>query len=117
MKADITVRNNTESGTYDALLGERVVGMIVYERRDSRVIFGYTIVEPEFRRRGVGTALVRGALDDLLANGLSLTSYCSFATGFIAQNPSYARVLDAKQPGRPLPSPRPADQHERPGGS
>lgn len=100
---DITVRDNTESGSYDAMLGERVVGMIVYERRDSRVIFRYTIVEPEFRQRGVGTALVRGALDDLRANGMSLTNYCGFVSEFITSNPSYAGLLDAHQPGHSVP--------------
>lgn len=99
----ITVRNNTESGSYDAVLGERVVGMIVYERRENRVIFRYTIVEPEFRRRGVATALVRGALDDLRANGMSLTNYCSFVSDFIAGNPGYAGLLNAGQPGHPVP--------------
>jgi uncharacterized protein len=102
MNTDITVRNNTESGSYDAMLGERVVGMIVYERRGSRMIFRYTIVEPEFRRHGVGTTLVRAALDDLLANGMALTNYCGFTADFITGNPSYAGLLDADQPGRPL---------------
>jgi uncharacterized protein len=99
---DIMVRNNTESGSYDAVLGERVVGMIVYEHRDNRVIFSHTIVEPEFREHGVGTALVRGALDDLRANGMSLTNYCGFVSDFIADNPSYASLLDAHQPGHPV---------------
>jgi uncharacterized protein len=100
MDAQITVRNDPQSGRYQALLGDRVVGVIVYERQGSRVIFRHTIVEPEFRGRGVASALVRAALDDLAANGSSLTSYCSFVTGFIAANPGYARLLDPAGPGR-----------------
>jgi hypothetical protein len=42
MNAGITVRGNTESRSYDAILGGCVVGMIVYERRDSRTIFRHT---------------------------------------------------------------------------
>lgn len=100
MSADITVRDNAESGRYEAVLGERVVGVIVYERRDGRMIIRHTIVGPGFRGRGVATDLVRETLDDLLANGVSLTNYCSFVTGFIADNPGYARLLDARQPGQ-----------------
>lgn len=104
MDIEITVRNDPESGRYDAVLGDRVVGVIIYERQGSRAIFRHTTVEPEFRRHGVGGALVRAALDDLAANGMSLTNYCSFVTDFIAGNPGYAGLLDPAQPGR---SPRP----------
>lgn len=103
MDEDITVRHNTESETYDAMLGDRAVGTIVYERRGNRAIFRYTVVEPEFRERGVGTILIRAALDDVAASGLTLTSYCSFITQFIADNSSYAHLLDPEHPGHPLP--------------
>jgi predicted GNAT family acetyltransferase len=103
MDADVTVRHNTESSTYDAMLGDRVVGTVVYERRGSRAIFRYTVVEPEFRERGVGSILIQAALDDVAASGLTLTSYCSFITEFIADNPGYARLVDPEHPGHPLP--------------
>jgi hypothetical protein len=97
--AGITVRNDAGSGRYEAVLGGRVVGRVVYERRDGRVIIRHTIVDPAFQGRGVATDLVREVLDDLAANGWSLTNYCSFVTEFIAGNPGYARLIDARQPG------------------
>jgi len=103
MSADVTVRHNTESETYDAMLGDRVVGTIVYERRGSRVIIRYTVVEPEFRDAGVGTTLIRAALDDVATSGLTLTSYCSFVTQFIEDHPDYAGLVDPEHPGHPLP--------------
>jgi predicted GNAT family acetyltransferase len=108
MRTGITVRNNAESGSYDALLAGRVVGVIIYERQGSRAIFRHTIVDPKFRGHGVGADLVRGALDDLVAKGLSLTNYCSFVTDFMASNPGYADVLDPIQPAaRAVPAPPP----------
>jgi hypothetical protein len=103
MDTDVTVRHNTEASTYDAVLGDRVVGTVVYERRGSRAIFRYTVVEPEFREAGVGSTLIRAALDDVAASGLTLTSYCSFVTEFIADHPGYAHLLDPEHPGHPLP--------------
>jgi uncharacterized protein len=103
MNASITVRDNTESRSYDAVLGDRVVGLIPYERRGNRAIFQHTVVEPEFRGQGIATTLVRAALDDLMANGNSLTNYCGFITDFIARHPDYARVLDTGNPDRPRP--------------
>jgi uncharacterized protein len=49
-------------------------------------------------RNPEGAALVRAALDDLVANGMSLTNYCSFVSEFIADNPGYATLLDPAQP-------------------
>jgi len=103
MDADVTVRHNTESETYDAMLGDRAVGTIVYERRGNRAIFRYTVVQPEFRELGVGTTLIQAALDDVAASGLTLTSYCSFVTDFISDHPGYAHLLDPEHPGHPLP--------------
>jgi predicted GNAT family acetyltransferase len=104
MGLDIAIRNNTESASYDALLEDRVVGVIVYERRGDRMIFRHTIVEPEFRGRGVASTLVRAALDDLTANRLTLTNYCGFVTEFIGEHPEYASLVDAEHPGLTPPS-------------
>ena len=48
-------------------VGDQVVGSIVYERSGQRLVFSHTIVEPEFRGRGIGTVLVTKALDDVRA--------------------------------------------------
>ena len=98
---EITVRDNAESRTYDALIGDQVVGTIVYERSGSRLVFRHTIVEPAFRGRGIGTALVTRALDDVRAKGRRLTVYCEFVAAFIATHPGYADLIDPEHPGRP----------------
>jgi predicted GNAT family acetyltransferase len=103
MSQEIAVQNNSESGSYEAILDGRVVGLIVYERRDSRMIFRHTIVDPGYRGRGIATELVRAALDDLIVQGLTLTNYCGFIDSFIAVNPAYAKVVDQYQPGRVTP--------------
>jgi predicted GNAT family acetyltransferase len=98
---EITVRDNTESQTYDALIGDQVIGTIVYEHAGPRLVFRHTIVEPEFRRRGIGTTLVTRALDDVRAKGVTLTNYCGFVSEFIAAHPGYADLIDAEHPGHP----------------
>jgi uncharacterized protein len=98
---EVTVRDNTESLSYDALVGGAVVGMIVYEHAGSRMVFRHTIVEPEFRGRGIATTLVRAALDDVRAKGLMLSNYCGFVSEFIAAHPRYADLIDAEHPGHP----------------
>lgn len=98
---ELTVRDNVESQCYDALIGDQVVGTIVYQHVGPRMVFQHTIVEPEFRGRGVGTTLVTKALDDVRAKGMALTNYCGFVSEFIAAHPDYADLIDAEHPGRP----------------
>ncbi len=100
---EIAIQNNAESGSYEAILDGKVVGLVVYERRDGRMIFRHTIVDPGYRGRGIATELVRGALDDLVAQGLTLTNYCGFIDSFITANPAYAKVVDQRHPGRVTP--------------
>jgi predicted GNAT family acetyltransferase len=103
MDSRITIRNSAGSGSYNAVLGDEVVGTIVYELAGNRMVILHTLVDPEFRGQGVATALARTALDDLVTSGMTLTNYCGFITDFIDRNPGYARVVDADKPGRARP--------------
>jgi predicted GNAT family acetyltransferase len=100
MIGEVTVENNAESRSYDAFIDGEVAGSIVYEQAgDRRVVFTHTFVEPRFRRRGVGNMLVRGALDDVRAKGVTLTNFCDFVARYIDAHPEYADLLDATHPG------------------
>jgi predicted GNAT family acetyltransferase len=100
MTGEVTVQNNTESRLYDAFVDAEVAGSIVYEQAgDRRVVFTHTFVEPRFRRRGIGNILVRTALDDVRAKGLTPTNFCDFVARYIDAHPDYADLLDATHPG------------------
>jgi hypothetical protein len=97
----VAVRDNPGSRTYEARVGETVVGTIIYEVEGPRVVLTHTIVEPSYRRKGIATALVKGALDDLRASGKTITVFCSFVSDFIGQHPEYADLIDPDHPGHP----------------
>lgn len=99
MTTGITVRDNTSSRSYDALVDGRVVGTVVYELEGRRTVFMHTMVVPEFRGQGIGTTLVRDALNDVRSKGMTLTNYCGFVAAFIGAHPEYADLVDAAHPG------------------
>jgi hypothetical protein len=99
MTNGITVRDNASSHSYDALVDGRVVGTLVYQLEGRRTVLMHTIVVPEFRGRGIGTKLVRDALDDVRAKGMTVTNYCGFVSAFIGARPEYADLIDAVHPG------------------
>jgi predicted GNAT family acetyltransferase len=97
----VDVRDNPENRTYEARVGESVVGALVYEIEGPRVVLTHAWVEPSRRDTGVGHALARGALDDLRAKGRSITVFCTFVAEFIDENPEYADLVDKEHPGTP----------------
>jgi uncharacterized protein len=103
MDSRVTIRNSPDSGSYDASIGDRVVGTIVYEPQDGRMVIMHTVVDPEFRGQGIASALAQFVLDDLTARGKTLTNYCGFIADYIDRNPVYAKLVDADKPGQAHP--------------
>ena len=103
MDSSVVISNSTVCRSYDAVLDGRVVGTIVYELRDNRMIIRHTMVDPQFRGTGIAKALAKQALDDLAASGRTLTNYCGFIADYIERNPGYASLIDPGRPGRAHP--------------
>lgn len=100
MTSEVSVKDNVQSRTYDVIVDGEVVGSIVYEQAaDRRLVFTHAFVGPRFRRRGVGNVLVRGALEDVRARGMTLTNFCDFVARYIDAHPEYVDLLDATHPG------------------
>ena len=97
--AAIDVRDNPENRTYEARIGDKVVGALVYELQGNRTVLTHTWVEPSHREHGVATALSKGALDDLRAKNRTVTVFCTFTAEFIDAHPEYAGLLDPERPG------------------
>lgn len=60
----------------------------------------HTEVGDDFEGRGVGSALVRGALDDVRRNGLSVQPLCPFVKSWIQRHPGYGDLVSDDRPGR-----------------
>ena len=64
-----TVKDAPEANRYEIRDGEQLLGHADYERRGDTIVFTHTEVDQDSGRKGVGSALVRGALDDVRAKG------------------------------------------------
>jgi quinol monooxygenase YgiN/predicted GNAT family acetyltransferase len=95
----LQVRENTESQTYDALVGDDIAGTLLYEREGPRLVLTHTAVQPRFQHQGVATALIAGALDDIRSKGIKITILCPLVKTFIESHPDYADLVDAEHPG------------------
>lgn len=92
----IEVRDLPGRGRYEARIDGEVVGFAEYERSGELVVFTHTEVEPHVGGKGVGSALVRGALDDVRAGGAHrVVPLCPFVRDWIAAHDEYGDLVAA----------------------
>lgn len=96
------VRDVPERSRYEADLDGSRAGIAAYTRDGDLLVLTHTIVEPEYEGRGVGSALIRAAVDDARARGLQIVPRCPFAADWLRRHPDQ---LDVVAPGhRPDPA-------------
>jgi uncharacterized protein len=64
-----------------------------YKLSDGVITFVHTEVPPELGGKGVGSKLVKGALDQVRADGLKVIPQCPFVKTYIDKHPEYADLL------------------------
>ncbi|WNV74679.1 GNAT family N-acetyltransferase [Geodermatophilus sp. DSM 44513] len=89
------MRDVPEQSRYEVSDGDRVLGLAAYRRQGDRVVFTHTEVDPAAGGRGVGSSLVRGALDDVRTRGLRAVPLCPFVRAWLDRHPDYADLVDA----------------------
>ena len=88
-----TVRDAPEANRYEIRDGEQLLGHADYERRGDTVVFTHTEVDPDAGQSGLGSTLVRAALDDVRSRGGKVIPRCPFVRGWIDRNPQYADLV------------------------
>ncbi|SNR90672.1 hypothetical protein SAMN04488107_0562 [Geodermatophilus saharensis] len=78
---------------YEIRDGDRLLGLAAYRRRGEEVVFTHTEVDPHAEGSGLGSTLVRGALDDVRSRGLRAVPHCSFVRGWIERHPEYRDLV------------------------
>ena len=92
-EAPVTIRDDRGAGRFEAVDESGVVaGFAAYRRSPDRIVFTHTVVDDAFEGRGVGSTLVRGALDAVRGEGLRVVPQCPFVKSFIERHPEYANL-------------------------
>ena len=89
---DGIVRNNAEQHRFE-LEVDGYTAASYYRLTPGVITFIHTEVPPALSGRGVGSQLVRGALDVARAEGLKVVAQCPFVSAYIAKHPEFADLL------------------------
>ena len=90
---ETTVTDVPESDRFEIRSAERVLGVAAYDRRGDTWVFTHTEVDPDAGESGLGSILVREALDEVRSRGGSVVPRCSFVAGWIERHPEYADLV------------------------
>ena len=86
------VRNNTVQNRFELDVdGEQAVAY--YLMTPGVITFTHTEVPQALSGRGIGTILVRGALEAARAQGLKVVSRCPFVSAFLGEHPEYGDLI------------------------
>lgn len=84
------VRKVEERSRYELLVDGELAGIADYREQGDVVVFPHTEIDTTRRGQGLGAVLVRGALDDVRAQGRTVVPACWYVAEFIEQHADYA---------------------------
>lgn len=87
-----TVRNNTDENRYELSVDGHLAATY-YRIAGGVITFVHTEVPDALAGRGVGSKLVKDALDQVRAAGLKVVPQCPFVRAYIEKHPDYADLL------------------------
>lgn len=90
MPAEVT--DNAVLSRYEVAL-DGAVAHADYRRQGGTIVFMHTEVPAALSGRGVGSALVRGALEDARAKGLKVAARCEFVAAWLERHPEHRDLI------------------------
>ena len=92
-EAAVVIVDHPELSRFAATIGDRLVGVVHYQRTDGGIDFVHTEVADDVEGHGVGGKLAQVALDAAREQGLAVTPSCPFIAGYIERHPEYASLV------------------------
>jgi predicted GNAT family acetyltransferase len=86
------VRNNTAESRFE-LDVEGHTALAFYRTEPGVITFVHTEVPQELSGRGVGSRVVRGALEQVRALGLKVVPKCPFVAACMSKHPEFSDLL------------------------
>lgn len=90
----LIVRDNPDRHRFEIDLGDGTVAIAEYMLSPGKIIFTHTEVPEGHEGRGVGTTLIRFALDAARERGLTVVPICPFFADYMRKHAEVQDLLD-----------------------
>ncbi|ERL55666.1 GNAT family N-acetyltransferase [Psychrobacter aquaticus] len=91
-KSNLDITHNQAAKRFEVSIDNQI-GYISYQERDGKLIYDHTIVPRELGGRGVGSALVKHALDYAREQNKKVIPQCSFVSSYISKHSEYQDLV------------------------
>jgi predicted GNAT family acetyltransferase len=95
MAADPVITKNADEERYEIAVDGELAGFTQYRERPGLIAFIHTEIDPRFEGQGLGSKLIRAALDDERAAGNPVLPFCPFVNEWIRRHPDYVDLVPA----------------------
>lgn len=89
----MTVTDRPNELRYEIEVDGEVAGFLLYRVEPGVLELVHTDVDPKWEGKGVGGALVKGALDDIRTRDLKIRPYCPFVRAYLRRHPEYEDLV------------------------
>ena len=89
-----TVRDNPDRHRFEIDLGNGAYAIAEYTLPAGKIMFTHTEVPEAHEGQGIGTTLIRHALDEARARGLKVIPICPFFAAYMKKHPEVQDLLD-----------------------
>lgn len=88
----LEINHNQLANRFETSIDDQT-GYISYKERGDTLVYDHTIVPQALGGRGIGSALVKHALNYARDNGKKVIPQCSFVSAYISKNPEYQDLV------------------------
>jgi uncharacterized protein len=89
----MTLTDVPERHRFELEVDGELVGFVDYRADDATVVMTHAEIDPRSGGRGLGSEMVKGALDAVRTSGRSVVPRCSFVAAYIDRHPEYQALL------------------------
>ena len=90
----LTVRDNPDRRRFEIDLGDGSIAIAEYTLPAGKIMFTHTEVPEAHEGKGIGTTLIRFALDAARERGLKVIPICPFFAAYMQKNADVQDLLD-----------------------
>ena len=91
-----TVTDNPDEHRVEIRVGDELAGFVVYRRRPGLIAYIHTEIDSRYEGHGLGSTLIRAALDQARAEQLAVLPFCPFVEAFVTRHPEYVDLVPAE---------------------
>ena len=82
----ISIVKNEKLNRFEIYFDGELAGFVEFKVSNQKISYTHTEIDPEFGGKGLGSQLIKEALDEALEQNLEVAPYCSFVSAYIKKN-------------------------------